>query len=79
VREAYPRLSHRYYKMKAKCLGMEQMNFWDRNAPLPETSSAIISLSLARVLVIRVKVRIFALKVSASAMADLRRASGSFS
>ena len=43
VREAYPRLSHRYYKMKAKWLGMEQMNFWDRNAPLPETSSAIIS------------------------------------
>ncbi|MFS2176469.1 M3 family oligoendopeptidase [Rhizobium pisi] len=43
VREAYPRLSHRYYKMKAKWLGMEQMNFWDRNAPLPETSTAIIS------------------------------------
>ncbi|EJC81249.1 oligoendopeptidase, pepF/M3 family [Rhizobium leguminosarum bv. trifolii WSM2297] len=43
VREAYPRLSHRYYKMKAKWLGMEQMNFWDRNAPLPETSSAVIS------------------------------------
>ncbi|MCV9946795.1 MULTISPECIES: M3 family oligoendopeptidase [Rhizobium] len=43
VREAYPRLSHRYYKMKAKWLGMEQMNFWDRNAPLPETSSATIS------------------------------------
>jgi oligoendopeptidase F len=43
VREAYPRLSHRYYKMKAKWLGMEQMNFWDRNAPLPETSTAVIS------------------------------------
>ncbi|EJZ18345.1 M3 family oligoendopeptidase [Rhizobium sp. Pop5] len=48
VREAYPRLSHRYYKMKAKWLGMEQMNFWDRNAPLPETSSAIISWPEAR-------------------------------
>src|SRR6185503_11176364 len=35
VREAYPRLSHRYYKMKAKWLGMEVMNHWDRNAPLP--------------------------------------------
>ncbi|OWV66313.1 oligoendopeptidase F [Rhizobium sp. R339] len=43
VREAYPRLSHRYYRMKAKWLGMEQMNFWDRNAPLPETSGAVIS------------------------------------
>ncbi|MDO3433083.1 M3 family oligoendopeptidase [Rhizobium sp. CBN3] len=48
VREAYPRLSHRYYKMKAKWLGMEQMSFWDRNAPLPETSSAVISWSDAK-------------------------------
>ncbi|WP_416407512.1 M3 family oligoendopeptidase [Agrobacterium rosae] len=42
VTEAYPRLSHRYYKMKAKWLGMEQMNYWDRNAPLPDSSNAII-------------------------------------
>ncbi|EPE95397.1 oligoendopeptidase F protein [Rhizobium grahamii CCGE 502] len=42
VKDAYPRLSHRYYKMKAKWLGMDQMNFWDRNAPLPETSNAVI-------------------------------------
>ncbi|QWW67201.1 M3 family oligoendopeptidase [Rhizobium sp. WYJ-E13] len=48
VKEAYPRLSHRYYKMKAKWLGMDQMNFWDRNAPLPETSNALISWSEAK-------------------------------
>ncbi|MBB3395208.1 MULTISPECIES: M3 family oligoendopeptidase [unclassified Rhizobium] len=48
VKEAYPRLSHRYYKMKAKWLGMDQMNFWDRNAPLPETSNAIISWNEAK-------------------------------
>lgn len=42
VKEAYPRLSHRYYKMKAKWLGMEQMEFWDRNAPLPETPHTLI-------------------------------------
>nr|WP_316655700.1 M3 family oligoendopeptidase [uncultured Gellertiella sp.] len=48
VRQAYPRLSHRYYKMKAKWLGMAQMDFWDRNAPLPETSNAIIPWSEAR-------------------------------
>ncbi|QND48214.1 M3 family oligoendopeptidase [Rhizobium lusitanum] len=48
VRDAYPRLSHRYYKMKAKWLGMEQMNFWDRNAPLPETSNALIPWTEAR-------------------------------
>ncbi|MGN6538712.1 MAG: M3 family oligoendopeptidase [Mesorhizobium sp.] len=43
VREAYPRLSHRYYAMKARWLGMEAMNHWDRNAPLPETSKATIA------------------------------------
>jgi oligoendopeptidase F len=42
VEEAYPRLSHRYYAMKAKWLGMEQLNYWDRNAPLPETPNALI-------------------------------------
>jgi len=48
VRDAYPRLSHRYYKMKAKWLGMDQMNYWDRNAPLPETPTALIPWSEAR-------------------------------
>lgn len=48
VKAAYPRLSHRYYAMKAKWLGMEQMNFWDRNAPLPETPNALISWEQAR-------------------------------
>jgi oligoendopeptidase F len=42
VKDAYPRLSHRYYAMKAKWLGMEQLNFWDRNAPLPEAPTALI-------------------------------------
>ena len=32
---AYPRLSHRYYALKAKWLGLETMQTWDRNAPLP--------------------------------------------
>ena len=36
VEEAYPRLSHRYYKLKAKWLGMDALAHWDRNAPLPE-------------------------------------------
>ncbi|MCI5042224.1 MAG: M3 family oligoendopeptidase [Donghicola eburneus] len=35
VVDAYPRLSHRYYKLKAKWLGLETMEVWDRNAPLP--------------------------------------------
>jgi len=48
VREAYPRLSHRYYAMKAKWLGMDVMNHWDRNAPLPETPQATIGWEEAR-------------------------------
>jgi oligoendopeptidase F len=35
VTEAYPRLSHRYYRMKAKWFGKDKLNAWDRNAPLP--------------------------------------------
>ncbi|MBV2187060.1 MAG: oligoendopeptidase F, partial [Rhizobium sp.] len=48
VREAYPRLSHRYYAMKAKWLGLEQMNYWDRNAPLKETPDRLIPWSEAK-------------------------------
>ncbi|MCK6443900.1 M3 family oligoendopeptidase [Elstera cyanobacteriorum] len=35
VRSAYPRLAHRYYKLKAQWLGLKQLETWDRNAPLP--------------------------------------------
>ncbi len=36
VREAYPRLSHRYYTLKARWLGLPRLAHFDRNAPLPE-------------------------------------------
>jgi oligoendopeptidase F len=36
ARESYPKLSHRYYAMKARWLGKEQLMHWDRNAPLPQ-------------------------------------------
>jgi oligoendopeptidase F len=32
---AYPRLSHRYYALKAKWMGLDKLEVWDRNAPLP--------------------------------------------
>ena len=48
VHDAYPRLSHRYYAMKARWLGMDQMNHWDRNAPLPETPQATIGWDEAK-------------------------------
>ncbi|WP_108816163.1 M3 family oligoendopeptidase [Loktanella sp. Alg231-35] len=39
---AYPRLSHRYYALKAKWLGLDRMQVWDRNAPLPMESDKIV-------------------------------------
>jgi oligoendopeptidase F len=48
VREAYPRLSHRYYKLKAKWLGVDQLNTWDRNAPLPDADTRIIPWAEAK-------------------------------
>ncbi len=41
VQAAYPRLSHRYYKMKAKWFGQDKLNAWDRNAPLPTSDERI--------------------------------------
>ena len=35
VVNAYPRLSHRYYALKAKWMGLDKLQVWDRNAPLP--------------------------------------------
>lgn len=52
VRKSYPRLSHRYYAMKAKWLGMDQLNHWDRNAPLPDSDDRIIGWSEARSIVL---------------------------
>ncbi len=39
---AYPKLSHRYYRLKAKWLGLEALETWDRNAPLPEQDDRIV-------------------------------------
>ena len=48
VRAAYPRLSHRYYQMKAKWFGKEQLNAWDRNAPLPTSDERIFDWATAK-------------------------------
>jgi oligoendopeptidase F len=42
VRASYPRLSHRYYRLKAKCFGVDALPYWDRNAPLPEDDDRAI-------------------------------------
>jgi len=43
VVSAYPRLSHRYYALKAKWLGLDRMQTWDRNAPLPMEMTRTVS------------------------------------
>jgi oligoendopeptidase F len=48
VRAAYPRLSHRYYKLKAKWFGKDMLNSWDRNAPLPKVAQRTIPWGEAR-------------------------------
>lgn len=45
---AYPRLSHRYYALKAKWLGLDRMQVWDRNAPLPMDQPRIVGWDEAR-------------------------------
>jgi oligoendopeptidase F len=52
VREAFPRLSHRYYRLKAKWFGMDQLNYWDRNAPLPKVKQPTIGWDEARAMVL---------------------------
>ncbi|WP_299904767.1 M3 family oligoendopeptidase [uncultured Paracoccus sp.] len=48
VTAAYPRLSHRYYALKAKWLGLDKMQVWDRNAPLPTETPRVIDWPEAR-------------------------------
>ena len=44
---AYPQLSHRYYALKAKWLGLERMETWDRNAPLPMEDTKLVDWDTA--------------------------------
>ncbi|MBN9345642.1 MAG: M3 family oligoendopeptidase [Devosia sp.] len=52
VREAYPRLSHRYYQMKAKWFGKDELNAWDRNAPLPTSDDRTFDWETAKTTVL---------------------------
>jgi oligoendopeptidase F len=48
VRAAYPKLSHRYYALKAKWFGKKSLAYWDRNAPLPKVEQRTIPWDTAR-------------------------------
>ncbi len=39
---AYPKLSHRYYRLKAKWMGLDKLQVWDRNAPLPAETPKLV-------------------------------------
>ena len=39
---AYPKLSHRYYRLKAKWMGLDKLQVWDRNAPLPVETPRLV-------------------------------------
>jgi len=45
---AYPKLSHRYYTLKAKWMGLDKMEVWDRNAPLPTEAPKTVDWNTAR-------------------------------
>ncbi|MGR3344811.1 MAG: M3 family oligoendopeptidase [Paracoccaceae bacterium] len=49
---AYPKLSHRYYELKRKWLGLEVLEVWDRNAPLPMEDTRTVSWESARATVL---------------------------
>ncbi len=48
VTNNYDRLSHRYYALKAKRFGVDQLNWWDRNAPTPTVEERRFSWSDAK-------------------------------
>jgi oligoendopeptidase F len=53
VVEAFPRLSHRYYELKARALGKPVLDYWDRNAPLDQAPPRRYGWGEARALVLQ--------------------------
>ena len=52
VQANYPRLSHRYYALKAKWFGQKKLDYWDRNAPLPGKDETSYGWDDARTIVL---------------------------
>ncbi|MCZ6848231.1 MAG: M3 family oligoendopeptidase [Alphaproteobacteria bacterium] len=52
VKRAYPRLSHRYYRLKARWMGKKRLDYWDRNAPLPKSQDPTIPWAEAKSMVL---------------------------
>ena len=52
VQKNYPKLSHRYYALKAKWFGEKKLDYWDRNAPLPGKDETSYGWDEARTIVL---------------------------
>jgi oligoendopeptidase F len=52
IKKNYSKTAHRYYKLKAKILKLDKLEFYDRNAPLPYKSNKIFSWQQAKDIVI---------------------------
>ncbi len=52
VRASYPEIAHRYYRLKARMLGLERLEHYDRNAPLPDDPKRRYRFAEARALVL---------------------------
>ncbi|MDJ1008007.1 MAG: M3 family oligoendopeptidase [Paracoccaceae bacterium] len=48
---AYPKLSHRYYELKRQWMGLDTLEVWDRNAPLPMETDRIVGWDEAKSIV----------------------------
>ena len=51
IKENYPKIAHRYYKIKAKWFKRKSLMYWDRNAPLPFQSQSVYSWKDAKKIV----------------------------
>jgi len=52
VKGAWNQMAHRYYALKAKWFGVDQLDYWDRNAPLPDDIDRVISWPQAEKIVL---------------------------
>ena len=52
VRDVFPDLAHRYYRLKARWFGRKTLDYWDRTAPLPDDQDRPYTWDAARALVL---------------------------
>lgn len=52
VKSRYPQISHRYYKLKAKLMNKEFLEYYDRNAPISVADDKIFTFDQAREIVL---------------------------